>query len=164
MLVRKLERCGQGFRPIFHMMPYLYASGAFALRENNDFLHSTHKGYRNLINKAKCKPEHEDDTQEICFAIGQAARKVHACRRKYRIPLSMKEEIESLRKLLQADNVPLVTSIGHIIPRDHAWEQAAATCTSSGGGWSVDLTFWWHLVFQKKFLKELCFKTIRKEN
>ncbi len=74
------------------MMPCLYASGAFALGENNDFLYSTHKGYRKLIKKAKCKPKHEDDTREIYFAIGQAARKVRACKRTYRIPLLMKEE------------------------------------------------------------------------
>jgi hypothetical protein len=58
------------------MMPSLYASGAFALRENNDFLHSTHKGYRNLIKKAKGKPKHEEDIREICFVIGQAARMI----------------------------------------------------------------------------------------
>ena len=76
------------------MMPSLYASGAFALRENDDFLYSTHKGYRKLIKKAKCKPKHEYDTQGIYFTIGQAARKVHTCRRIYRIPLSTKEEID----------------------------------------------------------------------
>ena len=91
----------------------------FSLRENDDFLYSTHKGYRKLIRKAKCKPKHEDDTREMCVAIGQAARKVHACKRTYIFSLSMKEEIDFLGKLLQGDSVPLVTPIGHIIPRDH---------------------------------------------
>ena len=65
------------------MMPSLYASGAFALRESNDFLSSTHTGYRKLIRKAKCKPKHKDDTLDIYVAIGPAARKVHACKRAY---------------------------------------------------------------------------------
>ena len=42
MLVGKLGKYGQGFCSIFHMMPSLYAWGAFALRENNDLPHSTH--------------------------------------------------------------------------------------------------------------------------
>ena len=54
-----------------------------------------------------------------------------------------------MRKLLQDNSIQLVTPIGHIIPRDHLWEQAADACKRSGGGWSVDLTFWWHLVFPK---------------
>ena len=69
-LVGRLGRCGQGFFPIFHKMPPLCASGAFALKENDEFLYSTHKGYRTLIRKVKCEPKYEDDTQEICFAIG----------------------------------------------------------------------------------------------
>ena len=80
------------------------------------------------------KPKHEDDTREICFAIGQGARKVHAYKRTYRIPLLMKEEIEFSRKLLQDNSVPVVTPIGHIIPRDHAWEQASDACKRPGGG------------------------------
>ena len=91
MLVGRLGRCGQGVCPIFHIMLLLYASGAFALRENIDFLHSTQQDYRKLIKRAKCKPKHEEDTQEIHFAAGQAARKVHACKRTYRIPLSIKD-------------------------------------------------------------------------
>lgn len=144
ILVRKLGRCGQGFCPIFHMMPSLHASGAFSLRENKNFLHSTHKRYRKLIKKSKCR---------LCFVIGQSVRKVHVCMRTYRIPISIEEEINFLRKLLQDNSVPLATPIGHIIPRDHACEQAAGACKRSGGGWNVDLTFWWHLVFPREVLE-----------
>ena len=77
MLVGKLGRCGQGFCPIFYMMPAVYASCVFALRENNDILYSTHKVYRKLTRKVKCKPKYEDETQEIWFTIGQATRNVH---------------------------------------------------------------------------------------
>ena len=70
VLVGKLGQCRQGFGPTFHMMPSVYASGAFILRGNNDFFYSTHNGYRKLIKKAKCKPKHEEDKRDICFAIG----------------------------------------------------------------------------------------------
>ena len=52
-LVGKLGRIGQAYRPIYHLMPHLYASVAYALQENGEFLHSTNKGYRELIKKAK---------------------------------------------------------------------------------------------------------------
>jgi len=64
-MVGKLERYGQGFYPIFHMIPMVYASGAFALRKSNIFFYSTHKGYRKLIRKTTSKREHEEDTREI---------------------------------------------------------------------------------------------------
>ena len=70
MLVGKPGRCGQEFSPLFYIIPYEYASGDFSLRENYHFLYSTHKGYIKLIKNVKCKPKHEDDTWEICVAIG----------------------------------------------------------------------------------------------
>ena len=51
LLVGKLGRIGQVYRPIYHLMPMLYASVAFALRENNEFLISTSSAYRKLIKK-----------------------------------------------------------------------------------------------------------------
>ena len=53
VLIGKLNRLGQAYRPIYHLMPMLYASSCFALRENNEYLHSTHKGYRALLKLAK---------------------------------------------------------------------------------------------------------------
>ena len=69
-------------------------------------------------------------------------------------PLSRwKKKVMYLRKLLQDNSVHLVTSIGHSIPRDHAWEQAADFCKRSGGGWSVNLAVWLRLVFPKEGLE-----------
>ena len=41
ILIGKLGRIGQAFRPIFHLMPHLYGSVAYALRENSFLLAST---------------------------------------------------------------------------------------------------------------------------
>lgn len=38
LLVGKLGRIGQAYRPIFHLMPHLYASVAYGLRENHFYL------------------------------------------------------------------------------------------------------------------------------
>ena len=114
---------------------------SLATEENKDFLRLTHKGYRKFLEIAKCKPKHEEDTRE---------RKVHACKRMYHNPLSIKEETIVLCKLLQDDRVSLMTLIGRIISRDHTWEQAADACKPSRGELSFDPKFWWHLVFSKE--------------
>ena len=92
-MVGKLGCIGQGCWPIYDLMPILYASVAFGVRQNDEFLHSMSKAYRKLIKLAKSKPKNSEDTCEITFAMGQADRKAHACERIYRIPESMKEEI-----------------------------------------------------------------------
>ena len=134
MVVGKLGRIDQGYQPIYHLIPMLYASVAFALRENNKFLILTSSAYRKLIEKAKRKARREEDNREINFAVGQAVKKAPSCKRKYRIVLSMREEIQFLRKILTDDTVTLATSLGHIVPRNHKWEQAADSCKRSRGG------------------------------
>ena len=37
-LIGKLDRIGQAFWPIYHLMPHLYSSVAYALRDNKSFL------------------------------------------------------------------------------------------------------------------------------
>ena len=45
LLVGKLGRIGQAYRPIYHLMHMMYASVAFALHENHEFLSSTNRGW-----------------------------------------------------------------------------------------------------------------------
>ena len=72
-MVGKIRRIGQGFRPVLHLTPMLYASYAFALRENNGFLISTSSGYRKLVKRSKNKTRTEDNNREINCDMGQAA-------------------------------------------------------------------------------------------
>ena len=44
-LVGKLSRIGQAYRPIYHLMPHLYASVAYALRQNAFYLASTSRRF-----------------------------------------------------------------------------------------------------------------------
>ena len=53
MLVGKLGRIGQTYRPLYHLMPHLYASVAFALRDNAAFLDMHSRRYRKLVKAAK---------------------------------------------------------------------------------------------------------------
>ena len=52
-LIGKVGRIGQGYRLIYHLMPMMYASVTYALRENGYFLYSTSKAYRKDIKRAK---------------------------------------------------------------------------------------------------------------
>ena len=79
-------------------MPMMYASVAYALRENESFLYSTSGAYRQNVKKSKQRPRHEEDAREINFAIGQTARKVHACKNQYCMPASLTEEISFMQK------------------------------------------------------------------
>ena len=149
-LIGKVVRIGQGYRSIYHLMPMMYASVAYALRENGDFLYSTSKAYRKDVKKAKQKPATKEDETEINFAIGQTARQVHACRQKYPMPASLTEDIMLLRKILIGTGITVCMPLAHIVPRDSTWIGAADSCKRSGGGWSVDLLFWWHVAYSQK--------------
>jgi len=48
-LIGKLRRIGQAFLPIYHLMPHMYSSVAYALRENTSFLMSTSRHFRALM-------------------------------------------------------------------------------------------------------------------
>lgn len=52
-------------------------------------------------------------------------------------------------------SIPLETTIaiGHMVPRDPVFEAGADACKRAGGGWSVDLKFWWHVVFPDEVIR-----------
>ena len=87
LLVGKLGRITQAYRPFYFFMSHLYSSLAFALRENRAVLISTSKRFRALINKTKQDGIHCVTT--IKFALSQSAKKLHSCPTKYRIPPSL---------------------------------------------------------------------------
>ena len=149
LLVGKLGRIGQAFRPIYHLMPHMYASVAYALRENEFYYAATSRRFRQMVRKAKQKHLTQADTREIKFAIQKVAKMKHGSRQTYRIPPSLHEEIRIVRGLLGDASIPLETPLAHIVPRDWTFEAAADACKRGGGGWSTSLSFWWHLTFPK---------------
>jgi hypothetical protein len=88
LLVGKLGRIAQAYRPFYFCMSYLYSSLAFALRKNRAFLVNTLKRFCALIKKTKQDKTHRvaAKEREINFALSQSAKKVHSCPEKYRIP------------------------------------------------------------------------------
>ena len=116
-LVGKIGWIGQAYRPIFHLMPHMYASVAYALRENEYFLMSSSRTFHVLTKRAKARdaPTIFEDKQEINFSISQEAKKKHGCNRMYRMPLSLKEEINFITKILVDNSIDLSTPPAHIV-------------------------------------------------
>jgi len=93
-LVEKIGRIGQAYRPIYHMMPHMYASVVYALRNNESFLASTSRRFCKMMKKAKQrvpKATPEEDLHKINFALGQSARMTHSAPYKYKMSISRKE-------------------------------------------------------------------------
>lgn len=144
ILVGKLGRIGQAYRPIFHLMPHLYASVAYGLRENEFYLSATSRRFRDMLRKMKMRARNEDDHREINFAMRKVAKMKHGATEKYRIPVTLHQEIALIRNILEDKSIRLETPIGHIVPRDGTYKAAADACKRAGGGWSICLRFWWH--------------------
>lgn len=154
-LVGTLGRVAQAFRPLYHLMPHLYSSVAYALRENERFLMSTSRRFRQMMKTAKTRvfSSTEEDEREINFAIGQAARAVHACDNRYRMPQSLKEEIAYVTQIIADESVELTTPIAQIVDRDPDFDIAGDACPESGGGWSTDLRLWWFIAFETEVVR-----------
>ena len=58
LLIGKLECIGQAYRPIYHLMPHMYASVAYALCHNAYHLASTSRTFFKLIQIAKKSPQY----------------------------------------------------------------------------------------------------------
>ena len=165
-LVGKLGRIGQAYRPTYNIMPHMYALVASALRGNEYFLASTSRNFRKMMTKAKQKKTAftpECDLREINFSIGQLAQKVHQVKNEYIMPESLKEEIKMMRRILRDESIDLATPLAHIVPQKENFEEAADACKRAGGGWSIDLRFWWHLAFCPDVVRQARLPNNKKE-
>ena len=94
----------------------------------------------------------EQDMKEINFAVGQTARHQHKCDKKYKMPITLEQEIKLILCLLKDDKIGLSTPFTHIVPIEENFETAWDSCKKGGGGWSRDLTFWWHIEYKAEVL------------
>ncbi len=149
LLVGKLGRIAQAYRPFYFLMSHLYLSLAFALRKNQAILVNTLKRFCALIKKMKQDKTYRvaANEREINFALSQSSKKVHSCPEKYRIPPLLRAELEYIKRILVDITISLHTPIAAIVPRDFKHTMWADSCKQSGGGWSTDLKFWWYLEY-----------------
>ena len=93
MLVGKLNHIGQAYWPLYHLMPHLYASLAYALRNNEDFLITSIRRFRKMVKAAKKEFTMADDQCEINVAIAGIAKMTHSTNVKYRMPERLEKEL-----------------------------------------------------------------------
>ena len=146
-LTGKLCRVGQAFRPIYHLMPHLYASSAHALGANQAYLTTSSKKFRKLLKDMRTKPGKEADERVVRHAIKEAARMKHRCNKRFFINATMREELRLIEEMLRDESIALSTPIAHMVPRDYTWSAYADACKTACGGWSTDLKFYWHYAF-----------------
>ena len=136
----KLGRITQVYRPIYHLIPQLYDSVAYALRENEFYLAATSNKFCKMLKRMKMKASNLDDQREINFALHNVAKITHAAQEKYRMPPTL--ILDPRDGPHYADlSIRLETLIAHIVPRDATFAAAADACKCCGGGWSTSLKF-----------------------
>ena len=75
-LAGKLGCIGEAYPWVYHLMPRIYASIAYALRGNESFLVNTSYEFRQLVKRAKAGSPHvDDDMRDVNFAMKRACRK-----------------------------------------------------------------------------------------
>ena len=83
----------------------------------------------------------EDDQRAVSHAIKAVEKRVHSALYKYWMPDTLIKDIGLLKCMVCNKSISLSNSIGHVIPRDYAFEAGADAYKRSGGGWSTDLSF-----------------------
>ena len=150
-LVGKLARLGEGAPWVFKLMSHLYTSLAFALKSNTELLEKSSSGFRDLIKQITTKNfsgKQADHQRHVNFAMKQAAKVVNRCRHQYPANTTMRDELVFLSHALSPDSgIKFETPIAHLIPRIPTASIIGDSSLVTCGGFSITLSFWWHLRF-----------------
>ncbi|KAL7529165.1 hypothetical protein ACHAXR_005018 [Thalassiosira sp. AJA248-18] len=155
-LAGKLARLAEGAPWVFHLMSHIYSSIAHALRANEKFLLGENAQFKKLITSIKelrKLPRIEQEVNHMNFYIRKAAKQKFKSSIKYTVNKTLTEEIELLRAwLAPTSGISWAAAIGHVIKRTPFATSPAPgdACCYGGGGFSLELRFWWHLVWPKK--------------
>ena len=156
-LAGKLARLAEVAPWVFHLMPHIYSSIAYALRIHETFLLGECSTFKALINKIKSLrlfPTEHDDVEHLNFYIQKAAKRKFRSSLSYDTNPSLLEEIGLLTAWLQPDSGVLWQSPLALVIKRTAYAVAAGdSCCFGGGGFSLGFRFWWHLTWPQKILK-----------
>ena len=157
-LAGRLARLGEGAPWVYHLMPQVFASIAYVLRQNNGFLLNENLPFQRVIKQIKAlqrRPTTEVDVHHLNFYLSKAAKMKFRCTQSYPIPTTLRRELTLLRAWLASDSgIVWTTPLALIIkrmPYAQAWGDA---CLYGGGGFSIKLRFWWHLTWPQKITRK----------
>ena len=148
-LAGKLARLGEAAPWVYHLMPQIYASIAFALRANETFLLNENAQFRSLVNKIKSLrllPKVEQDVEHLNFYVRKAAKRKFKSSLRFDMNETLTEEIEVLRSwLCPTSGISWEAAMAHLFHRTPTFKSLGDSSCGGGGGFSIKLRFWWHL-------------------
>ena len=128
-----------------------------ALHYNEKELRKT-EAFQELIKDIDRSSLSEEDLQKGLFAQGKLAQKIWRYTRRYFINRTMRAEIAMLIYILEhPTEYRWETPIAHLIPRESDYNSFGDSCLTGCGGFSIDLAFWWQLIWPQ----EIQVRTIR---
>lgn len=157
ILAGKLARLAEAASWVFHLMPHIYSSIAYALRSHETFLLGECNTFIDLIKKIKNLrffPSENDDVDHLNFYIRKAAKRKFRSSLQYEVNKTLMDELNILRAWLHpASGVLWQSPLAFIIKKTAYATSAGDSCCFGGGGFSLGFNFWWHLTWPKKVLK-----------
>ena len=154
----KLARLGEGAPWVFHLMTHIFASVAYALRQNGVFLQNESRSFCKIINEIKMLrrlPTVDLDVQHMNFFIRKVAKAKFKCATHYLIPPSLWHEIDLLVRWLDpSSGIRWYSPIAHLIRRMPYATSAGDASLRAGGGFCFKLRFWWHIEWPQKIIQK----------
>ena len=96
-LAGKLARLGEGAPWVYHLMPQVFASIAYVLRQNTIFLKNENAPFQQMIKQIKMLkvlPTTTQDVRHLNFFLRKSAKQKFACPKEFYIPKTLRNELE----------------------------------------------------------------------
>ena len=139
-----------GSAPWFKLiMASLFTYIAAALEENQVYLGNASKQFRLLLKQSRDDAApHNVQT----FAQGEAACRVHGCKKTHFINTTMREELHLIIWMLESRQVKhrFQTPIAHLVCQDPIATAWSNSCLYTAGEYSVNMKFWWYIEWPAK--------------
>ncbi len=120
-LVGKMAHLGKGAPWIFKLMPHIYTSLAFALKQNKALFLACSPKFQELVDKIERKQfsgNQSEIAKELNFALKTAAKLVNGHKQVYAINKTRQAELDFIRQALNNDSgIAFEAPIAFIIPR-----------------------------------------------
>jgi hypothetical protein len=151
-LIGKMARIGEACRWIFYLLPHLYASVNYALKESKRFFVSCSPSFRKLLRSIKVAKS--SNLAEANFAMRTTAQKTHRCGKQYFINETLRDEIAAIREIIGPESgVSLESAIGHMVKRSATYTGLSDACMYGAGGYSIQYRYWWHWKWPEQIFK-----------
>ncbi len=150
-LTGKLTRLAKEANWVFHLLPHLYLSIAYALSKNKRLLTESSADFPDIVLAIRtgvfvtpCK----DLAWHTSFAMKRAAKLTHHASYQYNINKTKCYEIEFFCNRLKHDSgIKWEMPIAHLIPQTPFATTITDSLFECTGGFSITLGFWWHICF-----------------